>query len=336
VAASVWVSPAEDRRIRKSGFASRDGVARLYLAPENYVVADAWVIGYSYQPDERKSFHVEAGKTARAPLAVQAVPQVAGIVRDPTGNAVSRAKIQVLPLTGRGRDLCAGDDGRFAVDSADVGPFFCFIWVRHPQQNLTTIETVGNEATPLEITLRPPAKVSGCVLDSQGRPVAEARVQAQIDGSHLGRFATVATARTDKDGRYQIELTGTSINYAITAVAPGYGPTETLMPQDKLVQGMAKVEDLMLRAADRKIRGAVQDPRGRPLPGVIVFAESGGQGFLASAVTDEKGQFTMEHLTDDPAISLFATAPGYGWIGDRTIQPGEKEVFIKVGPSHYD
>jgi len=301
------------------------------------VVAELWATGYAYKPEEGKSIRVETGKTVRAALAVIAVPQVAGLVCDLAGKSVPRAKIQVLPLRGPPKNLIAGDDGRFAVDSADIGPLFCFISVRHPQQNLAATEVVGKEGKLLVITLRPLAKVSGTVLDSRGRPAAGAVVQAQIDGSHLGRFAIVATAQTDKDGRYQMELAGTSLNYAITAKAPGFGLAETIVPQRNLVSGPAKVEDLVLKAADRGIRGVVRDPQGRPLPGVIVLAKPmGGPPFRPSVVTDDKGQFALEHLTLAPVIYLFAKAPGRGWIGDCTIHPGDTEAAIGVGPSHYD
>lgn len=358
-AAGVHVSPAEDRGILELGIASKEGVARFYLAPGNYVVTGLFVTSYLYKLEKGRVFRVEAGKTERATLALTATPHVAGIVRDLAGKPVPGAKVQVLPTWGTAKNLIADDDGRFMVDSADIGPLFCFILVRHPRQNLVAMEVVEKSTLPLEITLRPSAKVSGTVLDSQGRPVSGASVRAQIHVPHCGRFATVATVRTDKNGRYQMELAGTSISYAIIVKAPGFGTTETIAPQYQRVQGptkakdqilravdrmihgvvqeQTKVKDLVLRAADRTIHGVVHDPQGKPLPGVIVSAKrSGGPPFPASAVTDDKGRFALEHLTGAPTIYLFARVPGRGWIGSCTIRPGETEVVIKVGPSHYD
>jgi len=336
-AASVTVCPAEDLRIRKWGFASKDGMARLHLLPGKYVVTDVWVTGYSWNQEKSKSFRVEAGKTERATLAVKAVPQVTGIVRDLAGKPVPRAKVQILPLRGAPKDLVAGDDGRFSIDSADIGPLFCFISVRHPQQNLVAIEGVGKDDKRPEIKLQPPTKVSGVVLDSQGRPVGGASVQAQIDASHFGRFAVVAMARTDKEGRYRMELGGTSMSYAISAKAPSFSVAETLVPQHQLVQGQVKVKDLVLKAADRVVRGVVKDAQGMAVAGVIVLAKPmRGPDFPGSAVTDGRGQFALKHLNNAPVIYLFAKVPGRGWIGDSTIKPGDTEVVIKVGPSHYD
>jgi len=335
--ASVDVSPAKDRRIRKFSLASKDSMARLYLPPGEYVVTAVWVTGYSWNREKSKSFRVEAGKTERATLAVKAAPQVTGIVRGPAGKPVARAKVQILPLTGSPKDLVTGNDGRFSINSADIGPFFCFISVRHPQRNLVAIEVVGRDGKRLEIKLLPPTKVWGVVLDSQGRPVGGASVQAQIDASHFGRFAVVATARTDEEGRYHMELSGTSMSYAISAKAPSFSVAETLVPQHQLAQGRGKVKDLVLKTADRVVRGVVNDLQGKPVGGVIVSAKpTDGPEFSASAVTDDMGQFALEHLNNAPLIYLLANVPGRGWIGSGTIRPGDTEVVIKVGPSHYD
>ena len=340
-AGSVHLGPAKDLRIGESGSTSNDGVARFYLAPGNYVVRQLRVTGYSYKPQKSKSFRVEVGKTERATLALNAVPQVAGalnavpqvagIVRDLFGRPVPGAKIQVLPWGGTPKDLVAGNDGRFAIDSADIPPSFCFISVRHPHKNWVAMEAVLKDVKLLEIALWPPAEVWGTVLDSQGRPIAGVSLQAQIGGSHLGTFGTMARARTDKAGRYQIEL-GWGLPYVITAKAPGYSTAEMVVPQHELVPGPAKV-NLILRTADRVIRGVAQDPQGKPLPGVIVWAKSESHTpFPGAAVTDDKGEFALEHLSDDPVIYLFATVPGRGWAGSETVSPSETRVLIKVGP----
>lgn len=336
-AASVGVCPADDLRIRKSGLTSKDGMARFHLPPGNYVVTGVWVAGYSWNQDKSKTFRVEAGKTERATLAVKAVPQVTIIVRDLADRPVPRAKVRVLPLTGAPKDLVAGGDGRFSINSADIGPFFCFILVRHPHKNLVALEGVAKDEKPPEIKLQPPTKLSGIVLDSQGRPVGGASVQAHIAGAHSDRFALVATARTDKEGRYRMELAGTSSSYAISARAASYSVTETLLNQSQLAPGRGKVKNLVLKDADRVVRGVVNDAQGKPVPGAFVLARPlEGRDFPSCVVTDDKGQFALEGLNNDLVIYLFAEAPGRGWIGDCTIAPGDTEVVIQVQPSHYD
>ncbi|HUW59099.1 MAG TPA: carboxypeptidase-like regulatory domain-containing protein [Planctomycetota bacterium] len=339
IPARISVSPMEDLRIREPAFAAKGGVARLYLRPGDYVVTDVWIVGFSYAQEKGKSFQVHAGKTERFALPLKPVPQVTGVVRDPAGKPVAGAQVRLLPLAGAAKDLLADDQGRFSIDSADIGPLFCFVSVRHPQHNLVALEVVGRGEPPPEVTLQPPVQVTGVVLDSRGRPVAGAKVQAQISGSHLGRFAVVAAARTERDGLYRMELAGMSLDYVLSAAAPGYTLTEMLIPQHQLAQGQGKMKVIVLQSADRVVRGLVVDPEGKPLAGVIISAKSmGGPQFPDSAVTDAGGRFTLEHLSNDPVIYLFAKAPGRGWIntGSNTIGPGDREVVIRVGPSPYD
>lgn len=335
--ALLHIAIAEDRRIGQSGWASKDGVARFHLAPGNYAVTAVGAVGYSYEQGKGKPFRVEEGKTARAAVVVTAVPPVTGLVRDPGGRPVPRAKVRILPMVGATQDVVTGDDGRFTINAADLGTLFCFILARHPQENLAALDVTSPGEKPPAITLQPLRPVAGAVLDSQGRPVAGASVQAQIDASHLGRFAVVATARTDKDGRYQMELAAMSMAYAISARAPGCGVAEMVVPAHQLTQGQGRMKDLVFGAADRVVRGAVKDAQGRPVAGVIISAKpSGGAAFSASPVTDDKGQFILERLGNEAVIYLDAVAPGRGWIGDGDLKPGQADVVITVGPSRFD
>ena len=174
------------------------------------------------------------------------------------------------------------------------------------------------------------------VSDARGHPVAGAAVQAQIDASHAGRFAVIATALTDKGGRYRIVLP-TDMGYFVSARAPDGGVAEIRLSQSKLVQERDKMKDLNLKAANRAVRGVVNDRQGNPVAGAVVMARiSGGMHFPSSAVTDDRGRFSLEHLNDDPSIYMSVKAPGRGWIGDRTIGPGDHDVTVTVAPSHWD
>lgn len=334
VSASVWVCPGKGTQSAASHVTSRNGVARVYLRPGNYIARVVYATGYPHKREKVESFRVEVGKTRRGALVMTGVPKVPGIVRDFMGIPVPGAKIRVL---GAARDIVAGNDGRFAISSADVGPLFCFLLVRHPRQNMMALWGAGKETKTLEIRLFPPAKVSGVVLDSQARPVAGVSVQAQISASHFGRYGVVATARTNKDGRYQMDLAVTATDYVIIAKAAGCSPAEVAIPQRQFAEGKGKIKDLVLHRADRTIRGVVRDDQGKPVPGVIISAEpERGPKFPAVAVTDDKGRFTLEHLSKCPVIRLYARAPGRGWVGHATIRAAEKDAVIRVAPSHWD
>ena len=371
--ACVTVCPASDLRISNWSFAQRDGRARLCLPPDKYVVTAVEASGYRYGEEKSRPFQVEMNKTNRVTIAVKPVPQkVMGTVRDFLGQAVPHAKVHIIPMIGPPKDVIAGDDGRFAIDSADMAPLACFLLVRHPKLNLIALGFAATGEQPPDITLQSPTKVSGIVLDSKRRPVVEANVLVQIDASHMGRYGIVATTRTNKDGRYQLELAGATItSYAISARASGYsvgilvvGPNElapafvvpdgvaqepekkpemaalkTLGALSQLIskQKTVEVKELVLKAADRVVRGVVKDERGHLVPGAIIAATpSERPQFPDSAVTDDKGRFTLQHLDDSSSIYVFARVPGRGWGGDVCPRPGETDVVITVATPYWD
>ena len=292
---------------------------------------------------------VDAGKTSRLAVAVQAggdegdpggsqAPRLTATVCDPSGAPVAHAKVQILARGGAPVEVVAGDDGRFAVNPVLVGPFFCFLMARHPERNLLALSMLENGKKPSPVRLLPPVKVSGVVRDTQGKAIAAAGVSAQIDASHLGALGTVASVQADKDGRYEMELPAhDSISYAISASAPGYTVTEMLLREGRLTPGADAKRDLVLQTADRVVRGVTKDEQGNPVAGVVVTARAtGGPDFPDSAVTDEEGRFTLEHLNNVRGIYLFAKAPGRGWIGNTTIDPDQTNVAIELGPSRWD
>jgi hypothetical protein len=332
--ASFQVSLAEDVRISKFAMVAGDGVARVSLLPGKYVIPGMFAIGYSYKEEKGRSFSVETGKTERAVVSVTAVPQIALTVGDSAGEPVPAAIGQVLPLRGPPRSVVADANGCLVLDSADIGPLFCFVLVRHPQQNLAALVAVAKDEKPRMVVLRPPTKVSGTVKDANGRPAVNALVQAQIDASHMGRFAVVAKVQTGKDGRYQLELAGMVGQYALSARAPGFSVTEVMLTQPEIARGQEMVKDLVLKAANRKVRGVVTDAEGKPVPGAIITATtSEARDFPGSSITDVSGHFVLENLDDEPVIYVFAHVPGRGWIGDGAIKPGDQELTMTAAPS---
>lgn len=345
----VVVCSADDLRISK--WASvRDGKASLCLAPGKYVVTEMMVPGCPLKPEKSDAFQVEMGRTNRVVLPVTSAmrgqdvrsprgkPQVSAAVQDVSGSPVPGAKVRILPVAGEPKEVVAGEDGRFTVDTVDVGPLFCFVLARHSQHNRIAIGMISAGEMPAALRLLPPAKLSGRVRDPQGEPVVGASVTAQIDGSHLGRFAIVTRCQTDKDGRYQMELAGPSaVSYAIAVKAAGYGLAETLLDSSELQSGAATAKDLVLRAADRVVRGLVRGEQGKPVPGAVVTARAGsGASYPGAAVTDQEGRFVLEQLDDAGEITLFAEVPGRDWNGSSSIRPGGADVVIRVEPSAWD
>lgn len=337
-AASFQVSLAEDVRIGKSAMMAGDGVARVSLPPGKYAIPSMFAIGYSYEQEKGRLFSVEVGKTEHAEVSVAAVPQIALIAMDWAAKPVPAAIGQVLHLQGPPKSIIADANGRLVLDSADIGPLFCFVLVRHPQQNLAALVVVGKDGKPPDVRLCPPARLSGTVKDAEGRPVANATVQVQIDASHMGRFAIIAGARTDSGGRYNLDLPCSYAGqYAVSARAPGFSVAEVMVDQPEIVPAREIVKDLMLKASNRKVRGVVRDTEGKPVVGAVITSKAmGSQNYPGSSITDASGRFVLEGLDAAPVIYIFARVPGRGWIGDSAIKPDDQELIVTVAPSHWD
>jgi hypothetical protein len=97
-------------------------------------------------------------------------------------------------------------------------------------------------------------------------------------------------------------------------------------------------KNVILHPTNRTVRGIVQDPQGKPVSGAVITAKrSGGRAFPGTTVSDASGQYVFENLDESELIYLFARVPGRGWIDETsTVHPGQNEMTIKVGPSHYD
>jgi len=338
-AASVRVSPAQDVRIASHAVIDQGGAARLCLAGGEYVIVELSATGYLYKRQEGKPLTVESGKTTRVAVTLTPAPPIVLAVSDSAGKPVPGAKGKVMPLLGPGKDVVADPNGRLAIAPADVGPFFCFVLVRHPTKNLVDLVAVAKEEAPPRVVLRAPVKIAGTVKDAKGNPLPGATVQAQIDASHMGRYGIVASCLADKAGRYVLDVPNFSAQYAVSARAAGFSEAEVMINQPEIAEAVGGqiAKDLTLRAASRTLRGVVKDAAGKPVPGAVVTARASATHiYPGSGVTDAEGRFVLDGLDDEPCIYVQAGAPGRGWVGTGTVKPGDKEISITVGPSHWD
>jgi protocatechuate 3,4-dioxygenase beta subunit len=188
-------------------------------------------------------------------------------------------------------------DGRFELDGI------------HPGTESVTARAAGfapwsgavavreGETSECEITLSPGARVEGFVRDASGEPVADAEIAI---GPPL-RF-TSTRARAHADGSFRLDgLTPGPAAVVVTSERGGACAAKL-----ELVAGETLRWDATLRAGGA-IRGMVRTTSGTPLSRWFVSARVAtgssdlealsGMEKLASAWTDEKGDFTLEHLT---------------------------------------
>jgi hypothetical protein len=170
----------------------------------------------------------------------------------------------------------------------------------------------GNPDLPVDIEL-PGASVRGQVLDEEGQPVAEARVELfgrRTAGSgegvqHLRRFW-----RSDEAGRFAIEALGPGSWTIVASAGEQKSAPQTLdVPRDARVGGLRLVLE-----EGGGVSGQVVDGLGRPAAGarlwISVQPETAGEVLPPiGAVTDAEGRFQVQGVYEGRPANLQVSGP---------------------------
>jgi RNA polymerase sigma factor (sigma-70 family) len=327
-------------------------------------------------PPEEEPAPAAAARVQNQPLAIDLFNTpvaVRGRVLDPEGAPVNGAKLYVgysprpspfirsKSATSYTPRATSGEDGRFqftfsrseldakALDTARpaviaVASGFGPDWA-----------VIGDDAEDVELSLKLVRELplNGRVLDSEGKPVAGAKVRVESVYSagaddvsrHLrgeagpdipwvtwiGAFpGQPAVFTTDEDGRFHGAGFGSDRMIWLAVEAPDIGHTflaaVTRLPEaTAFARGMKGASFEYTASAARRIRGVVRDKAaGKPLPGVLISATLNQT--YATAVTDKSGCYELPRcmkaqgyvLTAQPQTGL----PYFTTLGSVTDGPG--------------
>ncbi len=236
---------------------------------------------------------------------------------DPEGRPVPVARVDVRELS-RGFNPEPGStdsDGMYTVTGLPTGNATVVDVLAAGRSLGATAEVTGaDEAGPdrgvQEVRLGPLVRVTGRVLDQDGKPITAPTVNLWRDVSYRSQNErsfrrTVATwDKVQIEGIYTFEGLIPGATYSPHAQARGY--TTATFDGVKLEPGQAtRFRDIRLILADREVNGIVVDPKGRPAakvtvdyqwsdPGQALYAPKGATWFHD---TDASGRF---HLTGLP------------------------------------
>lgn len=262
-----------------------------------------------------------ARRIALTPAAATVVGTVAGL-----DGVALRAVPVWLELEGVGTvaETATDPEGRFRIDAVAPGPDLRYRVRLSPSYHRMTASVwftlAGGEVRSEAFVLTPPvvrtepyrAVVSGRVTDPAGRPLAGAEVLIRRDGGDV-----VERLLTDENGLFRTLVWASaagSSGYLLRAVASGYLPTAQVAghPDGVLHLGGGDVVNLRITLHPERIslRGRVETPAGRLLPGAGVRLLRSGAGPVAAARAAADGSYAFTDLPRGTYV-VEAEAPGY-------------------------
>ena len=279
-------------------------------------------------------------------IRLEAGAVLAGWVTDRRGRPLAGAEVWLEPDDGHiammlgafeAGPVRAGPDGRFQIEDLPVRVRFS-VQVQHPGYASRTVFGVeAPPSEPLRIELQTERILTGRVVDSQGKPVAEARVTRlgemapalAADVIFVGASASGPAFLTDAMGRFRVGDLEPGV-LGLRVQADGYR-IKTLegieIPEDREAPPL---EIVLERGA--VLHGRVLTAKGAPVAGtrvLVVSTQAPWSGF-GSSITDEEGRYRLEGLGTGAHDVQFFVAHGRPMSASKTIQPGVNELDFTV------
>ncbi len=334
----------------QSAVSDSEGLVSFSQVPMSRYEVVAKASGFAIQ---RTSVVVSRiGATAEVSLVLKTGARVAGVVLDADGKPLADARVSYggasnwsMQADSRLDSIVSGADGSFAIEALPKGSVrFVADAKGHAQGSSEVIELDGEtETTGVEVRMEAAAVVRGRVINSEGAPVAAARVRVTAkEGGVVRRGGGVRQSYTDDEGRYEIgELRRRTYEVMalhetasseIVAADLGQAPHDVTLDIPLSIEGV--------------IAGTVVDSAGEPVAGaqVSLFPDfEKGSSRTASEwrmrgidteLTDAGGVFRITGLAADKhykvrAVPGTSNNPGRAWltegVGART---GDEDVRI--------
>jgi uncharacterized GH25 family protein len=279
-----------------SSLSDKDGIARIRLMPGEYEMSNVYKEGYSRQRTQG-IVTIEEGKTEHVEYELVGMPKVTGVVRDEKGKPLGGVRVKVCPIGWDSISQADGtfeanyDPGRMSRKSPDL-----ILVCRYEEGNLAAAVPIDENIRKLEVTLKSALTLTGKVLDSGSKGIANARINIMIRDSRLGSKISRKPTITDKEGKFEIRAIPVDNKYNINATAEGYGENHSDEINTKdAVNNHLDVGTITLLVANLSVSGMVVDDNDKPVAGVSIFGYGDNQSRRFTQ-TDMDGKFTLKNV----------------------------------------
>jgi hypothetical protein len=271
------------------------------------------------------------GRADEKPAGVPAqTGAVTGLVVDQQGRPVAGAAVWGVSQQEKFGPTLSGDDGRFRLPALKPDEPVT-IWADMPSLARQRRDDVrifpGKDRDIGRLTLLPGTRISGRVVDAQGKPVARAGVKLDLFRHQLGHTissqGTEWTLNAAGDGRFTTPpLPAGEGHFSLGAP----GKVHTFI-QKKAEPGTPVVDlgDVTL-PDELPVVGVVTDEEGKPAPGVEVIPD---YDWKNPAKTDEGGRFTVHGVGKD-LKSLRLESNDYFAPTPFDVAPGQTDLKLTV------
>jgi hypothetical protein len=271
------------------------------------------------------------GRADEQPAVAQAqAGAVTGLVVDRQGHPVAGAAVWGLFNQEKFGPTASGADGRFRLPELTFDKPVT-VWADAPGLARERRDDVrifpGKDHDIRRLTLLPGTRISGRVVDTQGKPVIGAAVALKLYRHQLGHTissrGTEWTLSAGGDGRFTTPPLSAGNGYFFLS-APGKA---RVFVQKEVEPGSPAVDlgDVTL-PDETLVTGVVTDAEGKPAPGVEIIPDYDWQN---AAKSDKDGRFTV-HGVGQGIKSLRVQSHDYFAPKEFDVVPSQKDLNLKV------
>ncbi|HEX6202470.1 MAG TPA: carboxypeptidase-like regulatory domain-containing protein, partial [Thermoanaerobaculia bacterium] len=240
-----------------------------------------------------------------------------------------------LPGADEAAPLTTAEDGRFVIADLAAGAVVDLMFDAPGYTQETVSGVTAPPERPLTVELTATAIVAGRVVDGFGDGLAGITVQAMPDEAGPGgrrRFdARVAFARTDDDGRFEIENVPPGA-VRLAASGGGFRPGEA--SGIELAPGERRDGVRIELQRGGTLVGRVLAPDGQPLPNALVQVSANLLWGGIEGRTDGDGRYRLPGLPEGVLQVRAEHSDFVATIREITAGEGEIQLDLQLGAGH--